>query len=90
VCNAKQEGRRRNGGSEEDDFMLGDDNDDRAYREVRDDPDRMESRKYLVDPNFGPDYEIDENENAENEEMGYRYDDKNETVASVCLVLWNF
>jgi hypothetical protein len=51
----------------------------------------MESRKYLVDPNFGPDYEKHKNENeCWNEEMGYRYEDKNETVASVCLVLWNF
>jgi hypothetical protein len=43
--------------------MLGYDNDERAYRDVGDDPDRMESRKYLVDPNFGPDYEKHKNEN---------------------------
>ena len=45
-----------------------------------DDPDMMESRKYLVDPNFEPNYGTDEDEDAEDEEMGCKYDDEDEDI----------
>ena len=42
------------------------------------DPGRMARREYLVDPNFEPDYGTDSDEEAEDEEMGSKYDDEDE------------
>jgi hypothetical protein len=33
------------------------------------DPDRLESREHMIDPNFKSDYETDEDADAEDEEM---------------------
>lgn len=54
----------------------GADDDEKAYPDVAADPDRMESREYLVDSNFEPDYGTDEEEECEDVEMGCRYDDE--------------
>ena len=40
------------------------------------DPNRMERREYLVEPNFDPEYSTDSDEEAEDEEMGSKYDDE--------------
>ena len=40
------------------------------------DPDRMESREYLVDSNFEPDYGTYQEEECEYMEMGCRYDNE--------------
>ena len=64
---------------EEEDLISGDyDADENEYRDVAVDPNRMERREYLVDPNFEPEYGTDSDEEAEDEEMGSKYDDENE------------
>ena len=64
---------------EDDDFALGDDDvDENEYPDVAADPGRMARREYLVDPNFEPDYGTDSDEEAEDEEMGSKYDDEDE------------
>ena len=52
--------------------------DENEYPDVAADPTRMERREYLVDPNFEPEYSTDADEEAEDEEMGSKYDDENE------------
>ena len=62
-------------------FSLGDDDvDEKAYLDVAVDPDRMENKEYLIDPNFESDYGIDEDEEVKDEEMDCNYDDEDEDI----------
>ena len=45
---------------EEDDFPVDDDDDEKAYPDVAADPDRKKGTEFVVDPNFEPEYETDE------------------------------
>ena len=54
----------------------GADDDEKSYPDMAADPNRMESREYLVDSNFEPDYGTDEEEECEDVEMGCRYDEE--------------
>ena len=74
----------------EDDFPA-DDDDEKAYPDVAADLDRKKGREFVVDPNFEPQYENDEDEEAEDEEMGCKYDDddNDREVPEVKPVDWN-
>ena len=54
------------------------DADENEYPDVVADPGRMARREYLVHLNFEPGYGTDSDEEAEDEEMGSKYDDEDE------------
>ena len=64
----------------EDDFPESDDDDEQQYPDVATDPDRLVTREYLasLNPNYGPDYGTDEEEEEENLDMGRNDDGEDE------------